>query len=83
MASHALKPEMTDEQLQHHAFAVLARELGPGNYARFLRLFCAGRGDYTAERHQWLAGVTIEDIARELGISPDPKEEPSSTTPPR
>jgi hypothetical protein len=28
----------------------------------------SGRGDYTADRHQWLAGITLEDIAREMGI---------------
>jgi hypothetical protein len=45
---------------------LLARELGPGGYARYLALHRSGRGDYTADRHQWLAGVTIEDIEREL-----------------
>jgi hypothetical protein len=61
---------MTDEELEQHAFKVLSRELGLAGYARFLRLFGAGRGDYTAERHQWLAGVTIEDIERQLKAEP-------------
>jgi hypothetical protein len=66
MASQAITANMTDEQLEQHAFQVLARELGLAGYARFLRLFCSGRGDYTADRHKWLAGVTLDDIEREL-----------------
>jgi hypothetical protein len=64
--AQAVTAKMTDEELEQHAFQVLARELGLAGYARFLRLFCSGRGDYTADRHKWLAGVTVEDIEREL-----------------
>jgi len=65
MASQAL----TDEQLERHAFKVLAKELGLGGLARFIRLNCSGRGDYTANRHTWHAGMTVEDIRRELEAS--------------
>ncbi|SNT31637.1 hypothetical protein SAMN05421770_107140 [Granulicella rosea] len=58
--------DMTDEQFDRHAMTILARELGAGGLARFISLHRSGPGDYTADRHQWLAGVTIEDIAREL-----------------
>ena len=58
--------EMTDEELERHTFQVLARELGLLGYARLLRLFSAGRGDYTAERQRWLGGVTLDELEREL-----------------
>ncbi len=58
--------ELTDEQFQEHALSILQRELGLDGLIRFLRLYRPGTGDYTAERHKWLAGITVADIAREL-----------------
>ena len=66
MAHQALTQNMTDEEFDRHVIAILARELGPGGFARYLMLHRSGKGDYTAERHQWLDGVTLEDIEREL-----------------
>ena len=66
MAHQALKPEMTDAEFDDHVMTILARELGPGGFARYLSLHRSGKGDYTAERHQWLDGLTIEDIMRDL-----------------
>lgn len=68
MAAQALTEQMTDEQFERHAFKVLAQELGLGGLARFIRLNRSGRGDYTAERHQWQAGLTVEDILREMDV---------------
>ncbi len=67
MATHTVTTQMTDEEFERHALSVLAHELGLADYARFLRLF-SGRGDYTAERHQWLGHLTVEDIAKDLGV---------------
>ena len=58
--------ELTDEQFQDHALAILERELGLDGLARFLRVYRSGKGDYTADRHKWLAGITVADIAREV-----------------
>ncbi len=58
--------ELTDDQFEQHAFAVLQRELGLDGLARFLRLYRSGPGDYTAERHTWLNGLTVDEIARDL-----------------
>jgi hypothetical protein len=57
---------MTDEDFERHAFAILQREFGLDGLARFLRLNRAGTGDYTRDRHNWLAGTTIEDILTEV-----------------
>lgn len=46
----------------------LTKELGPVGMARFIRLYDNGEGDYTAEREQLLAGVTMDDVLRELNI---------------
>jgi len=59
--------ELTDEQFQEHALSILERELGLDGLIRFLRLYRPGTGDYTADRHKWLAGITVGDIAREIG----------------
>jgi hypothetical protein len=36
---------------------ILAKELGPADYLRFLQQFEPGYGDYTSERHGWLDEV--------------------------
>ena len=58
--------EMTDQEFQHHALSILQRELGAEGFARFLRLYRAGRGDYTKERHQLLKGITIDEIVEQI-----------------
>ena len=57
---------MTDEDFDRHTFAILRRELGLDGLARFLRLNRSGTGDYTRDRHQWLDGITIDDVMGEL-----------------
>ena len=44
----------------------LTKELGPVGMAYFIRQFDRGQGDYTAERAELLAGITNDDILREL-----------------
>lgn len=58
--------EMTDLEFQRHALSILQRELGAEGFARFLRLYRSGRGDYTKERDQILSGVTIDDIVEQI-----------------
>ena len=58
--------KMTDEQFEKHALSVLQRELGVDGFARFLRVYRAGTGDYTRNRHRWLDGVTVEEIMAEV-----------------
>jgi len=56
---------MTDQEFERYALAVLGRELGVDGLARFLRVYRAGTGDYTRDRHKWLAEATVEDIMSE------------------
>jgi hypothetical protein len=53
--------KMNDDQFERHALSILQRELGVYGLARFLRVYRAGSGDYTQDRHAWLDGLTIQD----------------------
>ena len=57
---------MSDENFERHALAVLQRELGLDGLARFLRLYRSGTGGYTRDRHRWLDGATIQEIMAEV-----------------
>jgi hypothetical protein len=61
---------MTDEDFERHALAVLQRELGLDGLARFLRVYRAGTGDYTRDRHRWLDGATVmeHDVTAALSL---------------
>ena len=45
---------------------VLTKEMGALGMAYFIRQFDSGEGDYTAERHELLDGMTLDDIAMQL-----------------
>jgi hypothetical protein len=58
--------KMSDEDFERYALGILRRELGLDGLARFLRVYRAGTGDYTSDRHRWLQGATIQDIMAEI-----------------
>ena len=58
--------KMSDEEFEGHALAILRRELGLDGLGRFLRIYRAGSGDYTRDRHRWLEGATVRDIMAEV-----------------
>ena len=64
--------EMSDQEFQRHALSILQSELGAEGFARFLRLYRSGRGDYTKERDQWLKGVTIDEIVEQIRSADQP-----------
>ena len=57
--------KMSDEDFERHALGILQRELGVDGFARFLRVYRSGTGDYTRDRHRWLKGMTIQEIMAE------------------
>lgn len=57
---------MTAEQIRLRGLEVLARELGPAGLIRFLQQFETGYGDYSKERHDLLAGHTVDDVIDEI-----------------
>jgi hypothetical protein len=46
--------------------SALQKELGTVGTAYFMRQFNLGKGDYTAEREELLAGMTLEDIIKNV-----------------
>jgi hypothetical protein len=62
----ALVSNLTDEEFERRTLDAIQREFGLGGLARFIMTYRSGRGDYTAERHQWLDSISIEEIQREL-----------------
>jgi hypothetical protein len=57
--------KMSADEFERFALDILTRELGVYGLARFLRTYRKGSGDYTRDRHQWLDGLTVDDILRE------------------
>jgi hypothetical protein len=58
--------KMTDEEFKRHVLEILHREMGAYGIARFIRVSRAGSGDYTRDRHQWLDGLSVEDVIAQL-----------------
>ena len=54
-------------ELNQKAKAILIRELGPVDYARFIQQCEEGTGNYTRDRHYGLAGARYRRTTRETG----------------
>jgi hypothetical protein len=63
--------QMTDEDFERHAFAILQKELGLKGLVRFLRLNRGGVGLYNRDRNNWLDGAGIDQII--AGVEPRTK----------
>lgn len=44
----------------------LTEKLGPVGMVEFIRQFDSGYGDYTKERHEWLDGMDIKSIVKQV-----------------
>jgi len=53
-------------EVTQEAIRVLIQELGPANTVRFVNQFTVGYGNYTEERQQLFAGMTLDDIISEI-----------------
>ena len=53
-------------EVTQEAIRVLIQELGPANTVRFVSQFTVGYGNYTEERRQLFAGMTLDDIVSEI-----------------
>ena len=49
-------------EITQSAIRILVRELGVVDTIRFVNQFTPGYGDYTAERQELLAGLSLDDI---------------------
>ena len=57
---------MSDEEFERQTLDLIAREFGLSGLTRFIRAYRSGRGDYTAERHQWADKLTVDDIWKQM-----------------
>ena len=53
-------------EVTQEAIRVLIQELGPVDTVRFVNQFTVGYGNYTEERQQLFAGMTLDDIVSEI-----------------
>jgi hypothetical protein len=49
-------------QLAADGFAALVEKLGMAEAVRYVQLYHRGTGDYARERHEWLDGVSHDQI---------------------
>jgi len=57
---------MTPVELNQKGFQALVDALGYADAIRFLKLFDRGSGNYTAERHQWLNPISLDEILADI-----------------
>jgi hypothetical protein len=60
------KAPMPIAEVTATAIALLCKELGIVNTARFINHFSNGYGNYTAERDNLLGNPTVEDLVKEI-----------------
>ena len=60
--------DISDEEFERRTLDAIEREFGLGGLARFLMTHRSGKGDYTADRHQWLDKVTFDDIIQQMKV---------------
>ncbi len=53
-------------EVTHLAFKALYKEIGIVNTVRFISQFTSGYGDYTQEREQLFADMTLKDWVAEI-----------------
>jgi hypothetical protein len=54
------------EEVTERAIRILSREMGVADTMRFLKQFVAGAGNYTEEREELFADLTLDDILAEV-----------------
>lgn len=57
-----LSARLSQDEIHETGLEVLSSELGPVGMVRFIQQFDKGSGDYTAERAQLRAGMTVGDV---------------------
>lgn len=55
---------LTLDELYRQGLEALRDRLGRGGTIRFLQQFERGQGDYARERHQWVDGLTLDDVRK-------------------
>ncbi len=57
---------MTPAEIRERGLEALREALGPVGMARFLQQFARGSGDYTRDREEWLGGLTVQEVVKDI-----------------
>jgi hypothetical protein len=64
---------MTLWEVRQAGLAALSERLGAVGMVRFLQQFEAGYGDYSVERHTWLAPVDVKTLVEQMRAQTPPE----------
>lgn len=53
-------------EIRAEGFRALVERLGVADALRFIQQYESGQGDYTAERHEWLDSLTVDELRAEV-----------------
>jgi hypothetical protein len=59
-------------EVTQHAIRVLSREMGVADTLRFLNQFAIGSGNYTEDREELFANVSLDEILGSIRNDPSP-----------
>lgn len=59
-------------QIRMEGWKALTERLGPGGAMRFMMQYDPGQGDYSKERHQIFADLTLDELLESMN-PPDPE----------
>ena len=57
-------PRMSLYQIRMEGWKALTERLGPAGAMRFMMQYDPGHGDYSTERHEIFARLTLDDLLR-------------------
>ncbi len=75
--------ELTDDEIRRLGLKALRREMGIVGMIRFLRFYNKGKGDYTAERHEWQDKMSVEEVYARIQARRQEKAELTPPSPPK
>jgi hypothetical protein len=68
-------PALPLEEVTQRAIRILSREMGVADTMRFLQQFVRGAGNYTEEREELFADLSLDEILAEVAKSRSPDRE--------